>query len=188
MSKFLALAAIVVAAVSPAAALWPQPRSLDAGSSTVRLAHNFQISVAGNAPEDLWDAVKRTETSLAKDGLAPLVVGRGASEKSTFGSAKTLSSLKVSLEKGAKYTSILSEAQKALAERDEAYQLTVPADGSAATLTANSTLGLYRGLTTFGQLWYEVDGTTYTNVAPLKVEDSPAYVRRSFSAFRWWLG
>ena len=187
--KLLALVSLFAAVYSPVAALWPQPRTLNTGNSTLRLAPNFQISVSGaGAPADLWGAVARTESYLAKDQLGRLVVGRGASDAPTFAHAKTLPRLTVSLEKGAKYTSILSEAQKALAERDEAYLLTVPADGSAATLTANSTLGLYRGLTTFGQLWYEVDGTTYTNVAPLKVEDSPAYVRRSFPVRWWWLG
>ena len=47
-------------------------------------------------------------------------------------------------------------------------------------LSANTTLGLFRGLTTFGQLWYDWDGTTYTLEAPINIVDSPAYV----SAFR----
>jgi hexosaminidase len=70
----------------------------------------------------------------------------------------------------------------ALEDRVEAYSLTVPEDGSAATLKASSTLGLLRGLTTFGQLWYEFDDVIYTLETPLQIEDSPAYV-----CFRVWL-
>ena len=176
--KLLALVSLFAAVYSPVAALWPQPRTLNTGNSTLRLAPNFQISVSGSgAPADLWGAVARSESYLAKDQLGRLVVGRGASDAPTFAHAKTLSRLTVSLEKGAKWTSVTSEAQKAPAERDEAYRLTVPADGSAATLTANSTLGLLRGLTTFGQLWYAYEGTTYALETPVTIEDSPVYVR-----------
>ena len=179
VQSFLALAALVAAATSPAAALWPQPRSLDAGSSTLRLAPDFHIAVSGAAaPADLRAAVQRTAGYLATDKLERLVVGRGASDQPSFRAAKALAKLTVALDAGAPaFASIASEAQKAPEDRDEAYALDVPADGSPATLTANSTLGLLRGLTTFGQLWYTYEGTTYTPTAPLKIEDSPVYVR-----------
>jgi hypothetical protein len=55
--------------------------------------------------------------------------------------------------------------------------LHVPSDGSPATLSANSTLGLLRGLTTFEQLWYDLDGAaTYTLEAPITISDAPAFV------------
>jgi hexosaminidase len=76
--------------------------------------------------------------------------------------------------------SISDEATDVLESRDEAYTLTVPSDGSVATLEANSTLGLFRGLTTFGQLWYEYDGVTYTLEAPIQIHDAPAYPYRGF--------
>ncbi len=175
--KFLALAAFVAVACQPAHALWPQPTSVETGSTTLKLSPVFTIAVSGlGVPNDVWDAVFRTEAALNKDKLGRLVVGRGASDASSFSKAKTLSKLTLSLEKGAKWTSITSEAQKAPEDRDEAYHLTIPSDGAAATLTANSTLGLYRGLTTFGQFWYEHSGTTYTVDAPVKIQDAPAYV------------
>ena len=65
--------------------------------------------------------------------------------------------------------------------RSEGYTLIVPADGGEAVVTANSTLGLFRGLSTFEQLWYEVDGTVYAPDMPLRVEDGPAYVFLCFS-------
>ena len=109
--QFLAFAALVAAAVTPATALWPQPRALDAGSSMLQLAHNFQISVAGHgAPSDLWAAVARTEAALRTDKLGRLVVGRGASDVSGFKKAKALSKLAVSLDSGAAWQSVTSEA------------------------------------------------------------------------------
>ncbi|EJF60954.1 N-acetylhexosaminidase [Dichomitus squalens] len=179
--KLLALVSLFAAVYSPVAALWPQPRTINTGNNTLRLAPNFQIIVSGHGvPSDVQAAVGRTQSYLAKDKLARLVVGRGASDAKSFAQAKTLSKLTVSLEKGAAWKPITSEAQKAPADRDEAYHLTVPADGSAATLTANSTLGLLRGLTTFGQLWYAYDGTTYAIETPVTIEDSPAYPYRGF--------
>jgi hypothetical protein len=75
-----------------------------------------------------------------------------------------------------------------LAQRDEAYNLSVPADGSGAVLSARTTLGLFRGLNTFTQLWYYYAGdgddagacagaVVYTLSAPVAIQDSPAYVR-----------
>jgi hexosaminidase len=129
------------------------------------------------APADLQDAVTRTEGYLKTDKLGRLVVGRGANDSSAIHGAKQLSSLTVSLTStNGPVRSISEEAMDELESRDEAYSLTVPADGSAATLKANSTLGLFRGLTTFGQLWYEYSGTIYTLEAPIQISDAPAYV------------
>lgn len=65
---------------------------------------------------------------------------------------------------------------KDLTTRDESYTLTVPSTGDAATLSANTTLGLLRGLTTFSQLWYYWDGAYYTLSAPIHIADAPAFV------------
>lgn len=164
--------------VSPVVALWPQPRTFTAGTSAVRLSQNFDISIAGirNPPSDLRDAVTRTKGFLNNDKLERLVVGRGAADATAISSAKTLSKLTVVLGKNTTTGSIASEAQKPLGTRDEAYFLVVPSDGSGATLSANSTLGLFRGLTTFTQLWYQSQGTTYALNVPINIKDSPAYV------------
>ncbi|OBZ71293.1 Beta-hexosaminidase 2 [Grifola frondosa] len=169
----------ILAAFSPAEALWPEPRSIQSGSHALQLAHSFDISISGHsAPQDLSDAIARTKSYLTNDKLERLVVGRGASDVSLFKNSKTLSKLSLSLTEGSTVLSITKEAQKPIEERDEAYSLVVPSDGSAATLTANSTLGLFRGLTTFGQLWYEYESTTYALNTPLSIQDSPAYPYR----------
>jgi hexosaminidase len=177
MAKFALLLAVITVALSPASALWPLPTGLQSGNSTLKLASSFDIKLNVNgASQDLKDAVTRTKAFLKNDKLERLVVGRGASDMSTVGKAKTLSSLTVSLASGSKAKSIASEAVAPLESRNDAYTLTIPADGSAATLTSNSSLGLFRGLTTFSQIWYTHSGQTYTIEAPFKIDDKPAYV------------
>ena len=177
-AKLLVLTALL-AALAPADALWPQPRSIETGSTALRLSGGFDITIAGsvhNAPSDLHAAVQDAKSFIKNDKLGRLVVGRGAVDVPAYSKAKTLSKLTLALAPGATAHSITAEAQKAPEARDEAYTLTVPGDGSAASITANSTLGLFRGLTTFTQLFFYNDGTTYLLNAPVAIEDSPAYV------------
>jgi hexosaminidase len=136
---------------------------------------HFDVQIE-SPPSDLLDAVTQSQYYLENDKLGRLVVGRGANDTTALASAMTLSNLTLSLTSGATVESISSEAVKPLGTRSEEYALTIPADGSAATLTANSTLGLYRGLTTFNQLFYYYGGTTYTLLAPISITDTPAYV------------
>lgn len=168
----------LVVASSPVYGLWPQPKSIQTGSTAVRLAPNFNIQVSvKNAPKDLQDAITQAKNYLQKDKLERLVVGRGSSDGGAISGAKSLSALTLSLtSSNGTVRSISDESKDAIESRDEAYSLTIPGDGSGATLKANSTLGLYRGLTTFGQLWYEYNGATYTLEAPVQVDDAPAYV------------
>lgn len=168
----------LLASLAPADALWPQPRSLESGTTPLRLSGGFDITVSSihNAPSDLHAAVSDAKNFIKNDKLERLVVGRGSVDVAAYSKAKKLSKLTLSLEKGAKANTITSEAQKAPEDRDEAYTLVVPSDGSSATITANSTLGLYRGLTTFTQLFFYDAGTTYLLNAPIHIEDSPAYV------------
>ena len=162
--------------------LWPQPRSLQTGSTTLKLASNFDINVnVQHAPSDLSDAVSRTKSFLKNDKLGRLVVGRGSSDSGALKTAKSLKTLQLSLSKGATVRSITEESRLAPGTRSEEYILDIPADGSTATLTANSTLGLLRGLTTFSQLFYEYSGQIYTVEAPISITDAPAYVSPLYS-------
>ncbi|KAI0727894.1 N-acetylhexosaminidase [Fomitopsis betulina] len=173
--------AVLVAAslVAGTTALWPLPQTLTEGTTALRLSPAFHITLGSNigwnAPLDLYDAIGRTQAHLFTDNLGRLVVGRGASDADSLKSSASLSELQLSLGSGAQVNTITTESQKPLRERDEAYTLTVPSDGSRATITANSTLGLYRGLTTFQQLWYEYQGTVYAINAPVQIQDKPAY-------------
>lgn len=178
----LVVFATLLTVFAPADALWPQPRSLQTGTTPLKLSGNFDISISGsihNVPSDLHQAVQDAKNFIKNDKLERLVVGRGSTDSAAVKSAHSLSKLTLTLEKGATAHSITSEAQKAPDLRDEAYTLTVPGDGTSASITANSTLGLYRGLTTFTQLFYYHDGTNYLLDAPIQIEDSPAYVSKT---------
>ena len=179
-------------------ALWPQPRSLQTGQSALRLAPSFNITVdVPNAPADLLAAVERTRWRLATDKLARLDPTRGAADRPAISGANSLPGLVLRLEgDGAPerpMKRIAEEARAPLGTRDESYSLGVPDGGSEAVLSAASTLGLFRGLNTFAQLWYycddECDGadadggadgggsTVYMLTAPVMIQDWPAYVR-----------
>lgn len=168
-------------AISPTAlALWPQPRDIKTGTTPLRLSQSFAIKInTQNTPKDLLEAVVRTREYLHKDKLRILVPDRGASLKSSVANAKALGCLNLVLTSRT-VRSISEEAIAPIGTRDEGYTLNVPSDGSDATLTASSSLGIFRGLTTFSQLWYELDGTTYTTQAPIAITDSPAYPYRGF--------
>jgi hexosaminidase len=175
---FLLVVGTAVVAPGNVQALWPIPKSLETGTTFLTLAHSFDIKLTVNhPPKDLLDAISRTKSYIRNDKLQRLAVGRGANDSAAVSHARSLPVLSVALSKGSAALSIAAEAVKPLAERSEGYSLTVPSDGSPATLTANSTLGLLRGLTTFEQLWYDLNGVTYSYQAPVKiVDDVPAFV------------
>ncbi|KAG2126269.1 hypothetical protein DEU56DRAFT_822542 [Suillus clintonianus] len=100
-------------------------------------AFSYDVQIEGT-PADLRDAVAQSQYYLENDKLGRLVVGHGA---------------------------ISSKAVKLLGTCSEQYALTITADGSAATLTANSSLGLYRRLTTFNQIFYYYGDVIYTLLA-----------------------
>ncbi|KAF9468709.1 N-acetylhexosaminidase [Collybia nuda] len=180
LGAFIAL--IVTFVPLGANALWPIPRSLQTGTTLLKLASSFDIKISvTNPPQDLVDAVSRTKGFIQNDKLQRLVVGRGANDSAALGSAPTLPGLTISLLNNNAPRAIATEAVQAIGTRSEGYSLTVPTDGTSAILTANSTLGLFRGLTTFEQLWYDSAGVTYSYQAPVKiVNDIPAFPYRGF--------
>ncbi|KAK0449398.1 beta-hexosaminidase [Armillaria borealis] len=160
-------------------ALWPIPQSVSTGSAHLRLSPSFNITLSGIdfPPADLTDAMSRTKQYLYNDKLQRLVEGRGANDAGAIASAASLKRLTLVFQ-GREVSSISKEAVAALGSRVESYTLTIPADGSDATITANSTLGLFRGLTTFSQLWYDWEDTIYTPEAPVDIVDAPVYPYR----------
>jgi hexosaminidase len=65
---------------------------------------------------------------------------------------------------------------------DESYSLTLSDDGKA-TVSANSSVGIARGLTSFTQLFYShSDGThVYTPLAPVTIYDAPKFQHRGIN-------
>ena len=158
------------------------PRDLETGTALLKLSSKFDIKVSDipKPPQDLLDAISRTMSHLHSDQLQRLIVGRGANDSAALPHAPSLAQLTVTLTPNSPpIQSIMKEATKEITKRSESYSLTIPdTHHGVATLTANSSLGLLRGLTTFEQLWYQVSGTVYSYQAPVKItNDSPAFVR-----------
>lgn len=176
-------------------ALWPIPRILSSGNSSLRLSETFSIDIAFEpaAPLDLRHAIDRISHYLFHDKLGRLVVGRGTGNTLSLESVPTLHRLVLRLNsrvvepqdlvlnynvpQSQRYIRSISEVVSLpVEERDESYTLDIPQDGSDASLVANTTLGLLRGLTTFSQIWYHYEGWTYTMEAPFRIVDEPHYV------------
>ncbi len=184
--KLLSLSFVFLLFSTPALAVWPRPQSITNGSTPLRLAPDFTINLSGisQPPQDLSDAVQRSTSFLKTDKLQALVPDRGASSAGSIQSARTLGSLSLRLTSSSGSVASISDyAMAGIGTQDESYTLQVPADGGAAVLTANTTLGLFRGLTTFEQLWYDLNGSTYTLQAPFQIRDAPAFVSVSFETF-----
>jgi hypothetical protein len=212
MTRLLSLLPLLFLFLQGTHALWPQPSKLQTGTSALRLASNttFKITVdVANAPADLLAAVQRTRAYLFTDNLARLVPSRGAEDLPALSHAKAIPGLTLRLlaqgdatgeGSGVVSREIALEARTYILDRQEAYVLNVPADGTEAMLSAASTLGLFRGLNTFAQLWYTYDYgkeavdqdeknrggdgvVVYTLSAPVAIQDSPAYVSLSKISF-----
>ncbi|KAK7516144.1 putative cytochrome 52A4 [Phyllosticta citriasiana] len=64
---------------------------------------------------------------------------------------------------------------------DESYQLSVATSGEVK-ITANSSVGLVYGLTTFTQLFFKhTAGGSYTNLAPVEIQDAPKFAHRGIN-------
>jgi hexosaminidase len=174
-------------------AFWPIPRILSSGNSSLRLSETFSIDIAFEpaAPLDLRHAIDRIGHYLFHDKLGRLVVGRGPGNIS-LESVPALQRLVLCLNsrvvepqdlmlnyvpQSQRYIHSISDVVSLpVEERDESYTLDIPQDGSDASLVANTTLGLLRGLTTFSQIWYHYKEWTYTMEAPFRIVDEPHYV------------
>lgn len=184
MLLFTLFSLLLCICYEPASAIWPIPSTISVGQEALLLSEDFsfQLDFSG-APQDLLNAIERTQQRLHNDRLARLVVGRGASDANELLNAGKLDALHLSLSSNSDgqimtIKSISDEITSSIDDRieRESYSLQIPSSGRDALLVANSTLGLLRGLSTFEQLWYTYGKYIYTLNAPLDVTDKPAYV------------
>ena len=174
MSRLLTVIAGFLSLIASVQCLWPNPRSITYGSANVKVAPWLAINAPRGAPSDLNAAISNTRNQLFSDNMAQIPGVQPSTQ--TLLSSRELSTLNLVLKKSP-VLSIADEATKAIEDRDESYTLSIPNNGNAATIEANTTLGLFRGLTSFSLLAYSLDGGVYIPNAPIDIEDTPAYVR-----------
>lgn len=147
---------------------WPLPSDaqMSIGKTTVQLSHNFVISPAAASPAcpTLDVAVRRYQYQA---------VGEHAAR--TQGGDSGVPVLRQLLVRVAN----CSETYPQL-HADEAYVLTVPADGTAATVTANTVWGAMWGMESFSQLVrFNFTASVYAIAsAPWLLHDSPRFPHR----------
>ena len=145
--------------------VWPLPAAFEQGSTTTFLAPGFFVSCGAVCPAPLPDAVAR---------YTSLILFAGSPGSLPPASTPLLPSLRIA---------VAASAPLALGV-DESYNLTVPADGSSATLSAATQWGALRGIESFSQLcvWQGPDGPVpaayaITN-APVVIRDFPRFPAR----------
>jgi hexosaminidase len=146
----------------------PLPKSYTTGSTILCLSPEFTFTYADNlhhnAPKDLQDAARRTIEEIWRSKHQYLSPDRGAgfffSEEGVRngnGCEMYLDEVTLHLDGDGNVASIFDEAIRPVEDRVELerYTLSIPLEGSAE-IRSKSTLGLYRGLTTFQQLFYHL--------------------------------
>lgn len=176
----VAVAAATAAVVAPTAnALWPHPASVHSGHQSLRVdAARLTVHLPPTAPGDLQNASRRIQSEIHASHMLALVVGRGQQQAAHIHTAPELRDIHVHLPNTSQ--SLLSELTLLPHKYDESYNLTVPADGTPATLAANTALGALRGLTTFQQLIFALPDASakYISHAPFAIQDKPAFPYR----------
>lgn len=153
------LCVVLLATASAAPSVWPQPREAALGPSVLHISPQLQFH-GGNEVETLRLAYERYTTLMfPHPGAVPA------------SALPTIRAIDVTVDDP-------SEAYPQL-DTDEAYELTVGADGAAA-LSARTVYGALHGLETLSQLVvYDFDSSLYVVTGcPLRIADSPRYAHR----------
>lgn len=155
--RWTLMGTVLLSAAPWAAAVWPQPTTVSNGSTVILLSSSFRIEAPDKAPRDILAAIDRCVQGLLATQHRYLSVRSGEEffepSESVHVAGQTLRILNLRYSGAVAHPSILEEAVKPVEQRDESYNLTVPVSG-VATLSAGTSLGLLRGLTTFEQLFY----------------------------------
>ncbi|MGA7931074.1 MAG: family 20 glycosylhydrolase [Candidatus Sulfotelmatobacter sp.] len=132
--------------------LMPMPASVQLGTGQLPINHSFSVAVTGDHDASLDAEIQRFETQLSRQTGIPFRPKPGATP-----------ALQIHAEHG-------REAVQKLGE-DESYELTVADSG--AKLTAQTTLGVMRGLQTFLQL-LQITPTGFAAPA-VTIKDQPRF-------------
>lgn len=149
---------------------WPLPTSVSFGAGSIAVTPSFTVSITGGANADLTNYAARIQGLIFQN------------EPYATPPANALASVVVTVARPAEKQSITT---------DESYTLTIPANGSPATITANTTFGAYMGLQTLSQAIRFDFNTGQYGVAgvPLTIADAPKFAWRGIliDTDRHWL-
>ncbi|XP_035665338.1 beta-hexosaminidase subunit beta-like [Branchiostoma floridae] len=145
--------------------VWPQPKSIQTSTQSLSLnPDSFSSRTTANAATS--DACKDV-LDPALERYRALLFWIPADARVSVSGDSVVGSLRVSITGTCtKYPSL---------DSDESYSLEVPSSGEA-TLSAQTAWGALRGLETFSQLVYEVDGKHKLNVTT--INDEPRFPHR----------
>lgn len=134
----------------------------------------------GVSGDDIIDyAIRSTWDTIFKEGFYPWKFHpRKWKEPSLGQKARFVDHIDIRL-----LASDPTDVAKALAgDVDESYSLELKENG-VATVAANSSIGIARGLTTFTQLFFQTSDKKhfYTPLAPITVEDAPQFSHRGIN-------
>lgn len=205
--RFLGLLAI---GAPLAAAVWPIPSQYSSGNTTlwinsdVKVTYNtlnqvleaprarFPVHAADTVPQTassnssagitsqqiVQNAIQRTYTTIFDQGFVPWKFHPRMSDFEPSTADKQFISAITLQQTTADPADVATPVDDTV---DESYTLSVPESGEV-TITAASSIGLIRGLTTFSQLFFKHSGGgAYTNLAPVEVDDAPKFAHRGLN-------
>ncbi|KAF2478159.1 uncharacterized protein BDR25DRAFT_338804 [Lindgomyces ingoldianus] len=184
---------------SIATAIWPLPLSYDHGNTVLWIGKDVQVNWSSakvgfityqNSPDsygnnesnggspssdDMVDfAIKQTYQTIFENGFVPWKFHPKGWEEPSEEEATYVKTIHLNLLQA----DPKNVAKPLVGQVDESYTLELTNEGEA-TIQANSTVGILRGLTTFTQLFFKhSDGGAYTMLAPVEIMDAPKFMHR----------
>jgi hexosaminidase len=142
----------------PPIAFWPLPTSLSMGATPLMVSPTLAFNIAGGNNADLAAYAARTAALMFQHA-------------STAPSGAALSAVSIT---------VANPTAPLVLGVDESYTLTIPADGSSATITAATNYGAYWALQTLAQaVQFNFDTEVYTvAAAPISITDKPKFAWR----------
>jgi hexosaminidase len=154
--------------------LWPLPVHITSGNGNVTVPPSISF-VASTPSTDLSNAFTRIAALMFQHNLP--ASSRDIVEKLRAGGASKLGGVSADPVMSTINVNVADVNVPLQLGVDESYTLNIPADGSAATLTANTVYGAYHGLQTFSQLvrWNPDQKIYQVTAAPVVINDAPRF-------------
>ncbi|ORY04213.1 N-acetylhexosaminidase [Basidiobolus meristosporus CBS 931.73] len=167
--------------------VWPLPEKMEIGESILTVRHGFDIDIEAKSGRDiLRRAVKRYKKIIFNTGeygdlLHPVTKTVFPTPTPNVPIHEPIPEAKTTRIKGL-VIRVNGKNTDLNIETDESYKLDVPADGSEAVIEAETVYGALRGLESFSQLvhWSSDVNQHRIPMAPVKIEDKPAFPHRGF--------